>query len=318
MGSEQSSSPANTEAPRFAEGDLVQVRPGVFDFAFPEMPLSGWRGTVREVSFDADIDRPLYLVHWNDETLEHVAPKFRELCARLECPLESMFLADDEIDAVTDAPLLIEEPAPEVLEKVLERDRRVRQILEHSGDGELPPLTRQNLLLFEKYLRANLELPFPGTFEDDEEEVPQTRHISVDEILATTDLDDEADGLLCKISEGEHNFLVALLDVDVTADSSAYAPLADYSYWIYHAMPAIEDRLPVDPQWIAQYDERQKAIESVEPYPIPKSAPAPQPPKRKPGGSELPMRSLVKAGRNDPCPCGSGKKFKKCCLPRTS
>ena len=20
-------------------------------------------------------------------------------------------------------------------------------------------------------------------------------------------------------------------------------------------------------------------------------------------------------GRNDPCPCGSGKKFKKCCLP---
>jgi uncharacterized protein len=23
-------------------------------------------------------------------------------------------------------------------------------------------------------------------------------------------------------------------------------------------------------------------------------------------------------GRNDPCPCGSGKKFKKCCLPRVS
>jgi uncharacterized protein YecA (UPF0149 family) len=21
-------------------------------------------------------------------------------------------------------------------------------------------------------------------------------------------------------------------------------------------------------------------------------------------------------GRNDPCPCGSGKKFKACCLPR--
>jgi len=25
-------------------------------------------------------------------------------------------------------------------------------------------------------------------------------------------------------------------------------------------------------------------------------------------------RPLVKVGRNDPCPCGSGKKFKKCCL----
>ena len=38
--------------------------------------------------------------------------------------------------------------------------------------------------------------------------------------------------------------------------------------------------------------------------------------------SEEPDRSKVedilnwKAGRNDPCPCGSGKKFKKCCLPK--
>jgi uncharacterized protein YecA (UPF0149 family) len=22
----------------------------------------------------------------------------------------------------------------------------------------------------------------------------------------------------------------------------------------------------------------------------------------------------VKVGRNDPCPCGSGRKYKKCCL----
>ena len=27
-------------------------------------------------------------------------------------------------------------------------------------------------------------------------------------------------------------------------------------------------------------------------------------------------RQAEKVGRNDPCPCGSGKKFKKCCLPR--
>ncbi len=25
---------------------------------------------------------------------------------------------------------------------------------------------------------------------------------------------------------------------------------------------------------------------------------------------------MDKTGRNDPCPCGSGKKYKKCCLPR--
>lgn len=26
-----------------------------------------------------------------------------------------------------------------------------------------------------------------------------------------------------------------------------------------------------------------------------------------------PAQSTKKVGRNDPCPCGSGKKFKKCC-----
>jgi preprotein translocase subunit SecA len=26
-----------------------------------------------------------------------------------------------------------------------------------------------------------------------------------------------------------------------------------------------------------------------------------------------PRRNVSKAGRNDPCPCGSGKKYKKCC-----
>jgi len=26
------------------------------------------------------------------------------------------------------------------------------------------------------------------------------------------------------------------------------------------------------------------------------------------------MKTRQKIGRNDPCPCGSGKKYKKCCL----
>ena len=26
-----------------------------------------------------------------------------------------------------------------------------------------------------------------------------------------------------------------------------------------------------------------------------------------------PVRAAAKVGRNDPCPCGSGKKYKNCC-----
>ena len=31
------------------------------------------------------------------------------------------------------------------------------------------------------------------------------------------------------------------------------------------------------------------------------------------GSSTKPARTPTKVGRNDPCPCGSGKKYKKCC-----
>ena len=30
-------------------------------------------------------------------------------------------------------------------------------------------------------------------------------------------------------------------------------------------------------------------------------------------GTAAPQRPARKTGRNDPCPCGSGKKYKKCC-----
>lgn len=35
-------------------------------------------------------------------------------------------------------------------------------------------------------------------------------------------------------------------------------------------------------------------------------------------GQHNPMRAGPKVGRNDACPCGSGKKFKKCCLGKDS
>jgi preprotein translocase subunit SecA len=52
----------------------------------------------------------------------------------------------------------------------------------------------------------------------------------------------------------------------------------------------------------------------VEPAPsLPAGAPAPADAGGEPARLE-PIRNLAaKVGRNDPCPCGSGKKFKNCC-----
>lgn len=61
-------------------------------------------------------------------------------------------------------------------------------------------------------------------------------------------------------------------------------------------------------------------IFKVSPVPPPNEPPpsggtAPKPPRMPiaPPKSKEPIESTKKVGRNDPCPCGSGKKYKKCC-----
>ena len=56
----------------------------------------------------------------------------------------------------------------------------------------------------------------------------------------------------------------------------------------------------IDGRWL--YDELNSSIQKSE------QKSQPQPPKSGPV-----VRDKPKVGRNDPCPCGSGKKFKKCC-----
>ena len=43
------------------------------------------------------------------------------------------------------------------------------------------------------------------------------------------------------------------------------------------------------------------------------NAPAAAPKEQKEGRKEPVHRDMPKVGRNDPCPCGSGKKYKNCC-----
>jgi uncharacterized protein YecA (UPF0149 family) len=40
------------------------------------------------------------------------------------------------------------------------------------------------------------------------------------------------------------------------------------------------------------------------------------PPVRRPVGRPLPSTARPNVGRNDPCPCRSGKKFKNCCMKK--
>lgn len=48
--------------------------------------------------------------------------------------------------------------------------------------------------------------------------------------------------------------------------------------------------------------------------PLPQKPLVSQPPQG--AGEVIDFRTRTKVGRNDPCPCGSGKKFKRCCGKR--
>jgi preprotein translocase subunit SecA len=47
----------------------------------------------------------------------------------------------------------------------------------------------------------------------------------------------------------------------------------------------------------------------------PDEAPAARPEPARSAAPAAPVRALPRVGRNDPCPCGSGKKYKKCHMP---
>jgi preprotein translocase subunit SecA len=56
---------------------------------------------------------------------------------------------------------------------------------------------------------------------------------------------------------------------------------------------------------------QQEILEEREQDEKPKQAQRKVAPQRRVAPSKQPMRNL-KVGRNDPCPCGSGKKYKQC------
>ena len=78
----------------------------------------------------------------------------------------------------------------------------------------------------------------------------------------------------------------------------------------------IREAAPRQPrQMVAQHAEAEAFGGGVATAP-PQAAPVPaQGQGRAASAPVQPARALPRVGRNDPCPCGSGKKYKKCHMP---
>ena len=89
---------------------------------------------------------------------------------------------------------------------------------------------------------------------------------------------------------------VAPLDLPLPTRQGAPRLLAAFFDYLAAAgkYPDAEERAEWMPAIAAQYEERCRADGSVR--------------------GQTVVKKLAAVGRNDPCPCGSGKKFKKCCI----
>ena len=103
-------------------------------------------------------------------------------------------------------------------------------------------------------------------------------------------------------------------DVDEIYSGRSACPDAEPVNWMQFYDPAeIEER---QSRWSEEAGRREEgepkeAQESAHPWAsVPDEPFVPPPPADEP---PPPLRAGPKVGRNDPCPCASGKKFKKCC-----
>jgi hypothetical protein len=95
---------------RFGTGAQVRVKPGTTDPDFPDIPLGDLAGTIRDV--DQGSAPPIYLIEWNQHTLDHMHPVYRKHCERDGLELESMWLGEDDTEPDSSGPAVIEQFSP--------------------------------------------------------------------------------------------------------------------------------------------------------------------------------------------------------------
>ena len=215
----------NSSPPRFEPGVKVRVRQGVRDPDFPDIPLGGWAGTVKEV--ERAKGETTYLIAWDRATLDGMHPVYKKRCERDGLGLESMWLGDEDLEPDDGTPVAIEQPTSIVTKSLSKRDQddRVRMALGLTHDDPLPDVTPKTLLAYHRYLKDNLKFPFKAKSDGDGSSLTVHRLPDPKEY----DLEEE-EGLLCEARSAEGPFDVPLSELD-EAGSGNRKLVGDYGYW---------------------------------------------------------------------------------------
>ena len=237
------------------------------------------------------------LVRWSIETLENLHPVYRKRCERDGNDLREYWVSMGDLEPAPNEPLNMEQPT-NIITRPLSpdnQDDRICMAFGLTSDDPLPYDSDEDELAYFNYLKANLAFPFPAHFFDPIQN--RQRGVTVTGMCNDFPIDDGF-GVMCDVLEGGEKKQIPLSELKVKPDNPNYQMVDDYITWFVNAPQAgMDDDLSGDldgeeEDWAVEEDDLDDS-EMEE---------------------EAPPTARSRTGRNDPCPCGSGKKFKNCCL----
>ena len=306
--------------PKFSVGSRVRVKSGVASPDYPDIPLGGWAGVIRRVS--ATFPRT-YCIYWTEETLQSIPSVYRKRCDRDDIAWQEIWLGGEDLEPDRGEPLAMEQPTQLDTEPLSPDEPldRVRAIFGLTSDDPLPEVNPQNQRIYREYLAARLSFPFECQCWHRGDSPKGTWHSLTVTGLREEHPIDETDGVMCQAREGDRAWELPLGELEVAEDNPNYEFVDDYAYWTSTSedfagpgdYEGDDEQEPEDDGQIGEDSE-----EDLGDWPeADKDEPAeddygPELPDELPPVPRLMKQQIV--GRNDPCPCGSGKKYKKCCL----
>ena len=316
--------PAHGQTARFAEGDRVRVKRGVVHRQYPDLPLGGWVGTVARIAWLIPLS---YEIQWTPETLAAAHPVYAKRRRRDHEKPDVYWPDEDEIELDSaEQPAEMEQPG-ELVRRPLSADDeedRIRMVFGLTSDDPLPEVNEATEQQYRDYLKAHLTFPFHADYLYDLT-LPFGAHKPVTVVGPTAESPiDPAAGILCEVRDEEKTEQAPLLRLHWDEGSPNDQYVDDYRTWrleLQDFNASDEDDEEYDGEHDGEYDEDVGEEEDVawddnvvddfddeedDPAPLADFDNGPQPFRK----------AQPSVGRNDLCPCGSGKKFKKCCLKK--
>jgi hypothetical protein len=327
---------------RLKRGDVVHVRPGSAHVIYADLPMGGWSGTIERVQRHRKSRHRRCWVHFLTSTTERLHPVYIDREERDNDvgyqPWDN-WVAEELLELGAAAPETIEHPdLPAWAQQA--GDQQVRTLFGLDPEDDYPPCDHDTARVWKGFLNAHVPLPreVQTTVEYDFDcgEVILRKIVGPEEV--PSDVDDEPHALYAEVSVNGEIEITPLYYVIPFDGDPYYTLLRDYDHW-YDVVHGNDDSWTSDDDddgmslaefnqmfrsglrdaWKTYFgrppsdSEIEMAISgdlfAAATRPVAEEAEEPE-------NAEViePIRAGPRVGRNDPCPCGSGKKYKKCCL----